>query len=211
MSHRTIRLVGLTVIAVIAVGVGYVAYTVYGVPPLKDEADFFKERPETNAQVSQEQFQLTFVDSDGKSVDLIEYRGKKIVMLVFMRGYPGEICPNCSAQTSRLIRNHAEFVKRDTEVLMVFPGPKEHLDKLIAAGRARADNAVVPFRILLDPDFVAVDKLGIRGSLAKPSTYILDKQGRVRFAYVGAYTTDRPSVKGMLDQIDRLKDERIDL
>ena len=37
--------------------------------------------------------------------------------------------------------------------------------------------------------------------LAKPATYIVDKQGQVRFAYVGANIADRPSVHFMLDQL----------
>jgi peroxiredoxin len=56
----------------------------------------------------------------------------------------------------------------------------------------------------LDEDYQAVERLGIRADQAKPSTYILDKQGKVRFAYVGKDTTDRPSVKAMLDQLDKL-------
>ena len=48
------------------------------------------------------------------------------------------------------------------------------------------------------------DRLGIRADLALPSTYILDRDGKVRLAYVGATLTDRPSVKAMLDQLDRL-------
>lgn len=164
-----------------------------------------KDKVETNAKPASEQFEPTFIDSKGEKVDLAEFRGKKNVLLVFMRGFPGEVCINCSAQTSRLIKFHPDFVKRDTEVLVVFPGPKDTLPQFLAAGRAKANNAEVPFRILMDPDFAAVDRLGIRGSLAKPSTYLLDKQGKVRFAYVGAYTGDRPSIQAMFDQIDRLQ------
>lgn len=164
-----------------------------------------KDGLESNANASSGQFDLSFIDWHGDRCEIADYRGAKNVMLVFMRGYPGEVCINCSAQTSRLIRNHREFADRETEILLIFPGPKDHLDKFLAAGRAKAGNEEIPFRVLLDTDFLAVDKLGIRGSLAKPSTYILDKQGQVRFAYVGAYTGDRPSIKSMLDQIDRIR------
>jgi len=164
----------------------------------------FKDDARTNTQVTPDQIDLSFVDRDGQTVRLADFRGKSAVVLVVMRGFPGSVCPNCSAQTSRLIRNHAEFVKRGAEVLMVFPGPTEHLGDFVQAGRDKAAGSDVPFRILLDPDFVAVDKLGIRGFLARPSTYIIDKQGQVRFAYVGAYTSDRPSIQAMLTQLDQL-------
>jgi peroxiredoxin len=87
---------------------------------------------------------------------------------------------------------------------VVFPGPKGHLDDFTRSARNLAENAAVPFRLLLDPDFKAVDQLSIRGELAKPSTYILDKQGQVRFAYVGASLSDRPSLKAMLAQLDQI-------
>ena len=54
----------------------------------------------------------------------------------------------------------------------------------------------------LDVELKAINTLGIRGHLAKPSTYILDKKGQVRFAYVGKTTSDRPSIKAMLKELD---------
>jgi peroxiredoxin len=205
--RRTLAVTALVLVAGVGAAAAYL-YATGGELSVNDLASRqFHDQVATNADVSADQVPLTFTDSDGKPVSLGEYRGKKNVLLVFTRGYNGSICMFCSAQLSRLVRNHAEFARRDTEVLMVFPGPKDHLGKLLADGQVKADNAAVPFRILLDPDFAAVDKLGIRGSLAKPSTYILDKQGKVRFAYVGASASDRPSIKGMTDQLDRLAKE----
>ena len=66
------------------------------------------------------------------------------------------------------------------------------------------ENDPIPFPVLLDENFTAVDKLGIRGDLAKPSSYIIDKQGQVRFAYVGATNADRPSVQSLLKQLDAI-------
>jgi peroxiredoxin len=167
----------------------------------------FKDDAQTNADVAPDQLRLTFVDREGKPVALDEFRGQKHVVLCVMRGYPGFVCPNCAAQTSRLIVHHAEFVRRGAEVLVVYPGPREALAEFVERTRPLAGHAAVPFRLLLDPDFAAVDRLGIRADLAKPSTYILDKEGRVRFAYVGSSTADRPTVKAMLDQLDRVNSE----
>jgi peroxiredoxin len=169
-----------------------------------DPTRAFKDDAQTNVAVTPDQFALSFVDTAGQTVDLADFRGKKPVVLVVMRGFTGMVCLYCSAQTARLITNHKEFVKRGAEVLVVYPGPKEHVPTFLTRAREEADRAAVPFRVLLDPDFAAVDKLGIRGQLAKPSTYILDKQGQVRFAYVGASLSDRPSLKAMLAQLDQL-------
>ena len=62
----------------------------------------------------------------------------------------------------------------------------------------------IPFPIVLDVELKAVNQLGIRKDLSKPATYILDKQGQTRFAYVGDSLADRPSVKALLDQLDAL-------
>jgi peroxiredoxin len=164
----------------------------------------FKDDVATNTKVAATDLDLVLKAPDGKSVDLKQYRGKKNLVLVIMRGYPGFVCPNCSAQTSRLVSNYEEFVKRNTEIVVVYPGPAEHLQEYINVSRAQAGNLPVPFPILLDEKFAAVDRLGIRGDLAKPSTYILDKEGQVRFAYVGATTADRPSLKAILQQLDAI-------
>ena len=57
--------------------------------------------------------------------------------------------------------------------------------------------------MLLDKECQACERLGIRDDLAKPSTYILDKRGNLVYAYVGETSTDRPSVKAILKQLDQ--------
>ena len=57
--------------------------------------------------------------------------------------------------------------------------------------------------MLLDKECQACDRLGIRDDLAKPSTYVLDTHGNLVYAYVGETSTDRPSVKAILAQVDQ--------
>ena len=65
----------------------------------------------------------------------------------------------------------------------------------------------VPFPIALDKDFAATDYFDIHSELAHPSTYLIDKQGNVQFAYVGNdMTADRPSIKAMLQRLDQLQE-----
>jgi peroxiredoxin len=61
----------------------------------------------------------------------------------------------------------------------------------------------VPFPVLLDVQLQAVDQLGIRKDLSKPATYIVDRTGEVRYAYVGNHLADRPSVQAVLQQLDQ--------
>jgi hypothetical protein len=90
----------------------YAAYSGYGNVPV----GVFKDTVQSNTQVRDDALSLTFLDNQGKTVSLGSYRGKKNLVLVFMRGFPTFVCPNCTAQTSRLITNYDEFVKRDAEV-----------------------------------------------------------------------------------------------
>ena len=149
---------------------------------------------------------LTFVDLRGETVDLKSYRGKKAVMLVVTRGLPespgGVFCPACVAQVSGLAANHAAFEERGAVVLVVFPGPSERAGEFIRQAKGREDG--FPFPLLLDKDAAISARLGIRGDIAKPSTFILDRKGNVVYAYVGETVTDRPSLKAVLGQLDRL-------
>lgn len=171
---------------------------------------------DANRTVAPDQLPLKFLDMDGKQVDLTSFRGKSNVVLVVLKGLPqnpafgGAFCPRCLAQVNALAANHAEFKKREAEVLMVFPGPTDRVPDFLAQGLVDgADGGLkLPFPLLRDTDLAAVNALGIKGDLAKPSTYILDKSGNAVFAFVGESDTDRPSVRSLLDRLDRLNAAR---
>ncbi len=183
---------------------------------LKQKASEFHNK-ESNAKVSGEQVPLQFLDMEGKAVDLASFRGTSNVLLVVVKGLPqttsepykGQFCPGCLAQVNALAANYDKFKAKDTEILMVFPGPTDSVGQFLADGHVdgTGDNLKLPFRLLRDTDLNAVTALGISGDLARPSTYILDKKGNAVFAYVGAAgagTTDRPSVQALLDRLDKL-------
>jgi peroxiredoxin len=162
----------------------------------------FHDQVESNGDVTEGQLDLTFVNAEGQQVRLADLRGKKNVVLVMTRGYHLARCPYCTAQTSRLAANYAAFAERDAEVLVVYPGPLDHVDEFVSAVKADAKSDALPFPLLYDEDFAGVDKLNIRWQLARPSTFILDKEGQLRFAYIGKDIADRPSVAAMLKQLD---------
>jgi peroxiredoxin len=174
------------------------------VMPGEKEYREFKDNVKSNWKTG-EGLDVSFLDGDGKPVDLKQYRGKKNVVLIMTRGYAGMVCPYCTAQTSRLIANIDEFNRRDAQVLAVWPGATAHVQDFVQAVQSQlTQKKPIPFPLWLDENFKAVDALGIRGELARPSTYILDKSGKVRFAYVGSNLTDRPSVKSMIEQLDAI-------
>ena len=173
----------------------------------------FKDSVQSQAPSDDNIGDFVFTDIDGNETSLKLYRGKKLVVLVVTRGFAGSVCLYCSTQTSRLLSNYSQFTKRDAEVVVVFPietpdDSKRQRDFVVAV-KNNLDTPVekIPFPVVLDVELKVVDQLGIRKDLSKPATYILDKQGQTRFAYVGESLADRPSVKALLEQLDNLNKE----
>ena len=162
----------------------------------------FKDQVQSNTDVPDSLKQLKFFDTDGKRIDLQDYLGKKNIVLVFTEGFAGGmLCPFCKTQTSRLVANYDRFEKLDSEVFVVYPGSRDHLEEFIEAAKKTEKKQVdeVPFPLLLDEDMDAVNYFNILSNLAHPSTFIIDKNEDVKLAYVGAdMSADRPSVEAML-------------
>jgi peroxiredoxin len=175
----------------------------------------FQDTVASNASPVTDFADFEFVDLQGRRTRLGDYLGRKNVVLVVTRGYPGAICIYCSTQTSRLMAQYAEIAQRDAEVVVVFPvaqaGDAGRLREFIESSREKLTSGPreVPFPIVLDVELKVVDVLGIRRDLSKPATYVIDKRGNVRFAYVGASRADRPSVEAILSQLDKLRDEQL--
>jgi peroxiredoxin len=201
-----LRLVGLLSVTLLAgctssvsipTGSGSVGY---------EQATFLDDAP---SQTTPAEFPQSFVDADGKPVELQKFHGRKVVLVV-LRGVPqttnGAFCPSCLAQVGGLMANQSQFESRGVEVLVLFPGPSDRVGEFVElARRETANEPLSAFRLLLDRDLSTCRQLGIQADLAKPSTYVLDSNGRVCYAYVGETSTDRPSVKAVLAQLDRVK------
>lgn len=165
----------------------------------------FKDDVASNVEIPDTLKNVTFLDRDGNPVKLESYLGRKNVVLVFTEGFSGMLCPFCKTQTSRLVANYEKFRERDTEVLVVYPGPRDHLDEFVEAAKKteKAEVDAVPFPLVLDEDLKAVSYFNIASNLAHPSTFIINKKGDIQLAYVGAdMTADRPSVSAILSILD---------
>lgn len=211
-SRRLLRLVVIAFVLLALTGGGLAGGAWFYLQSLNEAAplspygaDPFNKSAKTNNEPPAELTKLGFVTLDGREVRLEEFLGKRNVVLIMMRGYNSQVCIYCTAHTSRLLLNYKEFVKRNAEVLVVYPGPKDKVPLLLKSINNIKDAENPPFPLLLDEDLRVVKLLGIEADLAKPATYIVDKQGQVRFAYVGATTSDRPALKVLFDQLDALE------
>jgi peroxiredoxin len=173
----------------------------------------FNDEAVANADPADRLTKIQFAAESGKKIAPADYIGKKNLVLVFVKGYTGSICPFCSAYTSGLISNYSAISQREAEVLLVYPvaRPEQsaHLSEFLEGIFKHSVPAATqtPFPVVLDVGLAAVDVLGIRKDPSKPATYILDKKGHVRFAYVGNSLADRPSIKVILQQLDAIKQE----
>ena len=189
----------------------------YSFAPTDDPRD-------SNAQdiTAKQLLDLPLTNDHGQPVSLRDQLGKKHQVIVFTRGSlasvaywnkgktrPGlvNVCPYCSSQITGIARLIKDFEAQDTEVLIVFPitTMSEGADAATMWRETEREARLGPapvFPILLDLELKAVDALGIRSHLARPSSFILDKEGHLRFAYVGREgNADRPSGTELLRQI----------
>jgi peroxiredoxin len=149
----------------------------------------------------------SFVGQDGGTVRLEDFRGRRNILLVFTRGFPGYICPLCTTYTAQVVHRYADIAATGTEVVLVFPGAPDKVANFVSAAReivAIEGSAALPFPVVLDPELAHVDRFGIRGDLSKPATYIIDREGTVRYAYVGAQPHDRPDMATLVSELRRL-------
>jgi peroxiredoxin len=153
------------------------------------------------------------VDAAGKPVHLSDWRGKRALVLLFMRGFTGEFaCFHCSHQIAAWKEAYARVQAAGAEVVAVLPGaksPSGFLEKVAAVldDKSGPDYAV-PFPVLVDPDFSACRTFLVNFDprpdafpfpVSEPATLVLDKEGRLVYARHGVDPSDRPKVELILE------------
>jgi peroxiredoxin Q/BCP len=123
-------------------------------------------------------------DADMETVDLAQFRGKKNVVLYF---YPRDGTPGCTLQATDFSDHEDEFARHDCVVIGVGP------DDCLSHADFR-DQHGVSIRLLADTESEVGRKYGVvhekesngcRKSCITRSTFIIDKEGRVRHAFHG--------------------------
>ncbi len=170
-----------------------------------DQVEFLRDA-KPNAPTGGAVEPATFLDSQGHSVSLADYKGKKSVVLVFTRGFSGYICPLCTSYTAQIAYRYKDIAAAGAEVLVVFPGSPEKVADFIRAAREILEQegpGALPFPVLLDVTLKNVKAFGIQGDLARPSTYVIDRDGTVLYSFVGDQPHERPDVQTILTVLRR--------
>jgi peroxiredoxin len=162
---------------------------------------------------------VELIRRDGSTLKLSEYRGKKYVVLLFLRGFTGDFaCMFCSKQTMEYRAAAREFADAGAEVIEVLPGTPEpkmvqpFLDMVADNDDSNPPKPLsVPFLVVVDPSMAATHAFGVPTvqdepfPVRQPATVIIDLEGRVRVNYLGKDVMDRPAASAVLAEIRRAK------
>ena len=141
---------------------------------------------------------FTLRDQFGQEVTLSSFRGSKVVALVF---FPFAFSGVCTGEMAGIRDRLAEFLTFDSEVLGISCDPR-------TAMRAWADSDGLNFPLLSDfwphgEVARSYDVFDDRSGCPRRSSYVLDKQGEVRWAVHNAMPDSR-DLDEHLRQLGRL-------
>lgn len=132
-------------------------------------------------------------DTDGRRVQLSNFRGK-VVVLNFWATW----CPPCREEMPSMQTLWESLKGQDFELLAVNVGEDE--DLVFAFRHELSTTLTIP--ILLDENSEVAQRYPIRGL---PTTYIIDKQGRIVYQAIGGRDWLAP---GIVDTIQALIKEK---
>jgi len=122
--------------------------------------------------------------SDGRTVRLEDFRGKKNVVLYF---YPGDFTPVCTAEACGFRDMYEDLADKDTEVIGVSIDDDER-------HRAFAARHRLSFPLIADPDRrlarlydAASGILAVLRGKAQRVTYVIGKDGRIHGVFDSAF------------------------
>ena len=144
---------------------------------------------------------FTLKNLKGTTVRLADETAKGPVVLVLLRGFPGYQCPLCTRQVKELVNQAASFSSASARVLFVYPGPAD-IVQTKGEEFAADKNLASHFEMLLDPGYSFTNLYGLRWDAPKetsyPSTFVLDKSGKIVYAKVSTTHGGRAPVKEIL-------------
>jgi len=141
----------------------------------------------------------------GTSVQLSKGLHQAQTVLIVLRGYPGYQCPFCQKQLHDYIEHAAEFAAKKATVLLVYPGPPADLDQKAKEALAKQANLPSNITLVIDPDYKVTNLYGLRWDAphetAYPSTFVLDRNGKILFEKISHGHGDRTTAQDALAQL----------
>ena len=149
---------------------------------------------------------FTLNDLKEHPVTLASQLKKGPVVLVLLRGYPGYQCPFCTQQVGAFMGKSKEFEKAKAQIIMVYPGPsqelKQHADEFLHEKTLPAN-----IQLVMDPDYAFTKRYDLRwdapGETSYPSTFVINRQGKIRYVKISHSHGDRPSADEVLKALGK--------
>jgi thiol-disulfide isomerase/thioredoxin len=130
---------------------------------------------------------FTLPDVNGDPHALSDYRGR-VLMLNFWATW----CPPCRREMPSMQRLYAKYRDRGLAVVAVNQWEDEQL-----VSEFIGHLSLVPdFPILFDRENRVAETYGVKGL---PTTYLLDRDGNIRFVAIGGREFDHPEVEALIE------------
>ena len=150
-------------------------------------------------------FTLPIVSGEGE-LQLSDEYAQGPVVLVVLRGYPGYQCPLCSEQVGSLVKAAEQLEELAQRVILVYPGEpsllEQHAEEFMGANVLPA-----PLVLVRDPGMKMVSDWNLRWTApretAYPATFIIDRQGKVRWAKISRSHGDRSTAEEILSELKK--------
>ncbi len=168
MSRVAARFCCLAILFV--AGVGHAAEP----PPLQSSLVAVKPRQAAPGMVLK--------DVNGNTVSLARLRGKVVVV-----NFWATWCPPCRREFPSMERLRLAFDKKPLVILAVNEGESAEIIEGFTSQLDLSPN----FPVLLDPEGAAMAFWSVRGL---PTTYVVDKRGRIAFRAIGGREFDHPEI-----------------
>jgi peroxiredoxin Q/BCP len=136
--------------------------------------------------------------SGNQAWTLATHKGKSVVVLTFYRGWVGYQCPICVRQAKRIDAAADQFAKAGAQLVSVYSGTPQQAAEFLQKAGVR-DVPLSPLLVDLHKQAAyAYNVLTADRAEVRPSTFVIDKEGIVRWAYIGKDPQDRPDIQTVL-------------
>lgn len=164
-------------------------------------------QPDTSVKTGDKIIDFNVQLIDGSEVALNKLYNESPLVLIVLRGWPEYQCPICTRQVGEFVAEADKFKKYGAKVLMIYPGPSEVLQE---KAEEFAEDFTFPegFYFALDPNYSMVNKYDLRWDAPKetayPSTFVIDKAGKVQFVKVNSTHGGRTEVEEVVAALKEL-------
>ncbi len=157
------------------------------------------------------------VDQNGKTISLKSLTQKGSVVVIF---YRGQWCPYCNKQLSALEDSLSLIIAKNATVIAVTPETAENVDKTIAKTKLsysvlndKGLKIMKAYKVAFDVDAETIKKYqgygiefekanGENGAvLPVPAVYIIDKKGKITYAYFDTDYKKRAFVQDIVNNL----------